>query len=87
MTKRENRLMVVLEEMEALAKRLRTELRRAVRESGLPKNLERMAAALRKRAVLFATRVEKYVHQLRMELAPAAPKRRPATKRKVVRAA
>ena len=87
MTKRENRLMVVLDEMEALAKRLRAELRRAVRESGLPKNLERAAAALRKRAVLLAKRVEKYAHLLRMELAPAAPKRRPAARRKMVRAA
>ncbi len=87
MTKRENRLMVVLDEMEALAKRLRAELRRAVRKSGLPKNLERVAAALRKRAVLLATRVERYAHQLRMELAPAPPKRRPAAKRRVMRAA
>jgi hypothetical protein len=79
--------MVVLEEMEALAKRLRTDLRRAVRKSGLPTNLERAADALRKRAVLLARLIEKYAHEVRMELAPAAPKRRQAARRKMMRVA
>jgi F0F1-type ATP synthase membrane subunit b/b' len=85
-TRRHDRLTTVLKEIEALAKRLRAELRRAARE-GLTKNLERAAAALRKQAVLVAAQVEKYVHELRIELAKGAPAKRPAPKRRAVRAA
>ena len=65
----------VIVELEARAKRLRTELRRAVRETGLARNLEQAAAALRKQAARVVALVEKYVHQLRMDLAKgmAAP--------------
>jgi hypothetical protein len=85
-TRRHDRLAAVLKEIEALAKRLRAELRRAARE-GLTKNLERAAAALRKQAVLVATQIEKYAHEVRVELAKGAPATRRAAKRKTMRAA
>jgi hypothetical protein len=85
--KRHDRLAAVLKELEALAKRLRADLRRAARETGLMKNLERAAAALRKQAALVAALVEKYAHEIRVELAKGAPVKRGAAKRKTMRAA
>lgn len=90
-TRRHDRLAAVLKEIDTLVKRLRAELRRAARE-GLTKNLERAAAALRKQAAAVAAQVEKYAHELRMELAKGATAKRaaakrPAARRKAVRAA
>ena len=90
--KKTDRLAEVIKEIEALAKRLRADLRRAASEAGLTKNLERAAAALRKQAVAVAAQVEKYAHEVRMELLksmkapkkPAAPKR---AKKRVARKA
>lgn len=82
--KRPERLTMMVREVEALAKRLRTDIRRAARETGLTKNLERAAVALRKRVAVLMAQLERYVHELRMELA-AAP--RPAIKRRRPRAA
>jgi endonuclease III len=81
-TKRRVRLTEVIKEIEALAKRLRTELRSVVRKSGLTKNLEQAAAALRKQAALLVAQVERYVHELRMELARGTAIKRPAARRK-----
>lgn len=81
-TKRRARLTEVIKEIEALVKRLRTELRNAARKSGLTKNLEQAAAALRKQAALLAAQVEKYVHELRMELARGMAVKRPASRRR-----
>jgi hypothetical protein len=81
-TKRRDRLAEVIKEIEAMAKRLRTELRRAARDAGLTRNLEKAAAALRKQVALVAALVEKYVHQLRMELAKGAVVKRPAARRR-----
>jgi len=83
-TKRPDRLAEVIKDIEGMAKRLRTELRRAARETGLTRNLERAAAALRKRAAVVAAMVEKYVHELRMELGRAAVTKRPAARRRRV---
>jgi hypothetical protein len=80
--KRPDRLAEVIKEIEALAKRLRADLRRVARETGLTKNLEQAAAALRKQAVLLVAQVEKYVHELRIELAKGAAVKRPAARRK-----
>jgi hypothetical protein len=87
-TKRSDRLAEVIREMEALAKRLRADLRRAAREAGLTRNLEKAAAALRKQAAAVAAQVEKYAHEIRMELSKKAPARkRPAARRRPLRAA
>ena len=80
-TKRGDRLAAVIKEIEALAKRLRTDVRRAAREVGLTKNLEKLAKALRKQAAMAAGQVEKYAHELRMELSKV-PRARKAMKRR-----
>jgi hypothetical protein len=80
-SKKPDRVAEVLREIEALAKRLRTELRRAARETGLTKRLQVAAATLRKRAALAAAQVERYAHELRMELAGKSMKR-PAVHRR-----
>ena len=81
-TKRRARLTEVIKEIETLVKRLRAELRSAVRKSGLTKNLQQAAAALRKQAALLAAQVEKYVHELRTELARGMAVKRPASRRR-----
>jgi hypothetical protein len=91
-TKKKDRLTEVIKEIEALAKRLRADLRRAANEAGLTKNLERAAAALRKQMASLAAQVEKYVHELRMELSKpmkvvAAPKKAAPRKRAAKRRA
>ncbi|HVM95220.1 MAG TPA: hypothetical protein VMT89_02470 [Candidatus Acidoferrales bacterium] len=66
-------------DVEALAKRLRSDVRKRVKGAGLPKRLQKAANDLRKRAAFAAAQVEKYVHQIRKELEGApqkAPKRR-----------
>jgi hypothetical protein len=65
----------VIAEIEALAKRVRAEVRRATHDSGLTKNLE--MARRRKEGFHIAELIEQYVHGLRMQLmrAPAAPRR------------
>lgn len=88
--KKTDRLAEVIKEIEALAKRLRADLRRAAKDSGLTKNLERAAAALRKQAAALAAQVEKYVHELRVELSKPMKKvalpKKAARKRKAKRA-
>ena len=69
MKRKGNELAKMIAEIEALAKRLRGELRRAARNTGLIKNLEQAVAMLRKRAARIAELVEQYVHDLRVELA------------------
>ena len=71
----------VIAGIEALAKRLRAEVRRVTRESGLTRNLE--LARLRKEAALIAELIEQYVHQLRLYFmrATSAPRSRPRRKR------
>jgi len=80
--RRSERLTAVIREIEALAKRLRADVRRAARETGLTKNLERAAATLRKQAAEVAALVEKYAHELRMELAKGSTPRRSTARRK-----
>lgn len=80
--KRQDGLTAVIKDIEALARRLRADLRRAARETGLTKNLEKAAATLRKRATLVAARVEKYAHEVRMDLAKKGAAKRPASRRR-----
>ena len=90
-TKRGDRINKLVKEVEDLAKRIRTELRKMARQSGLPRELERAGIRLRKQAAAAAGQVEKYVHELRMELqgkkvsakrTAAKPRRAPAKRKK-----
>lgn len=74
-TKRHDRLAKVFKEIEALAKRLRGDVRVAAREAGLNKQIEKAAATLRKRAADATALVEKYAHELRMELSKKPAKK------------
>ena len=84
-TKKSDRLAEVIKEVEALAKRLRADLRRAANETGLTKRLERAAAALRKQAASVAAQVEKYAHEVKLEF--SRPLRKAVPKRTAKRAA
>jgi hypothetical protein len=64
----------IILEVEGLAKRLRTGIRQQAK--ALPKELNTLATRLRKRAAEAAAQVEKYVHQLRVELEGSAVKSR-----------
>jgi hypothetical protein len=56
----------VIADVEAVAKRLRTDIRK--RADALPKDLKAMAARLRKQAARAAAQVEEYAHEVRVEL-------------------
>jgi hypothetical protein len=81
-TKRDERLAAMIEEMEVLAKRVRTTIRRVARDSGFAKELERAAASLRKRLAVLMAALEKYIHELRVDLVAARPAKRPTAKRR-----
>jgi glutamate-1-semialdehyde aminotransferase len=85
-----DRVNALIKEVEALAKRLQTDIRKRVQAAGLLKNLQSAANRLRTQAAKAAAQVEKYVHELRKDLersakpAPRAkarkkPKKRPAS--------
>ena len=81
--KQGDRVGAVIAEVEALAKRLRTDIRKRADAAGLLKNLKSMADQLRKRAAKAAAQVEKYVHELRKELeAGAKPAKRSKPKKR-----
>ena len=80
-TRQDERLAAMIEEIELLAKQVRTRIRRAARESGFAKDVERAAAVLRKRLAVLMAALEKYLHGLRLELAATRAVRRPATRR------
>lgn len=63
-----DRIGALVGEVEALAKRLRTDIRRRAKAAGLEKNLKAAADQLRKRAAAAAAQVERYVHDIRKEL-------------------
>ncbi len=80
-TKKNDRLAEVIKELEELAKRLRADIRSAANQAGLTKNLERAANSLRQKAAAVAAQVEKYAHEVRMELSkPAKATAKPAKK-------
>ena len=84
--KQHDRVGALIADVEALAKRLRADIRKRVEGAGLLKNLNAAANQLRKRAAMAAAQVEKYVHQIRKDLEagakPAKMKRAKAKKRK-----
>ena len=80
-----DRIGALVGEVESLAKRLRVDIRKRAKSTGLEKNLKAAADRLRKQAASAAQHVEKYVHELRKELEGSAkspsrskPKRRKA---------
>lgn len=79
-----DRIGALVRDLETVAKRLRTDIRKRAAATGILKQLESGAAQLRKRAAAVAAQIEKYVHELRMEL-ERAPK--PAKKAKGTRKA
>lgn len=81
-TKGPDRLTTLIREIEALANRLRGDLRRAVRHAGLTRNLERLAKMLRKQVALVAAEVERRAHDLRLELLKGPATKRPAVRRR-----
>ena len=83
-TKKKDRISALVAEVESLAKRLRTDIRKRAEEAGLAKNLRKAADQLRKRAAAVAAQVEKYLHELRVELEgrPKAAKRSKPKKKK-----
>jgi len=85
-TKKENdRVGALIREVEGLAKRLRTDIRKRAEAAGFLKNLKMAADKLRKRAAIAAAQVEKYVHQIRKELeAGAKPAKRTKPKKRKV---
>jgi hypothetical protein len=66
MTTKTRDLRSVIAGIDALAKRVRADVRRATLDRGLTNNLE--LARLRKEAGLIAELIERYVRALRMEL-------------------
>jgi hypothetical protein len=81
-TKRPDRLATLIKEVEALAKRLRADMRRAVRDTGLARNLEQLAKMLRKQAALLAAEVERRAHALRLALLKGTATKRPEARRR-----
>ncbi len=82
--KQGDRVGALIADVEALAKRLRTDIRKRAEAAGFLKNLRAAADQLRKRAAAAAAQVEKYVHQIRKEL-EASAKPTKAVKRKRVK--
>jgi len=82
--KREDRIARLIGGVEAVAKRLRTDLRKRATAVGISKSLQGAAAQLRKRAAVVAGQVEKHAHDLRKELEgrPAAPAKRKSRARR-----
>ncbi len=72
-TKRGDRIAALIKDVEAIAKRLRADVRKRTKGSGLQKAADR----LRKQAAVVAGYVEKYAHEIRMELeGPSKPAKR-----------
>jgi ElaB/YqjD/DUF883 family membrane-anchored ribosome-binding protein len=72
--KHKDRVANMVAEVERAAKHLRADVRKRVKERPMLRALQKAADRLRERAAAAAGQMEKYVHQLRMELegAPAA---------------
>ncbi len=82
-SKRKDQIGSLIREVETLTKGLRDALRKQA--ESLPKDIQKIADRLRKRAVMVAAQVEKYAHEVRVELEgekKKAPAKRAARKRK-----
>lgn len=74
--KRSDEVGALVADVEALAKRLRADIRK--QRKALPKDLKAMAGRLRKRAAYAAGQAEKYVHEIRVDLEGKSKAKRPA---------
>lgn len=74
-----DRIRQVVSEVEAIAKRIRTDVRKRVAEAGVVKNLQSAANQLVKQAAAAAALVEKYAHEIRKELEGST--RKPAARK------
>ena len=81
--KQKNRLGAMLSEVEPLAKRLQTDIRKRAEAAGFLKHLRGMAAQLRKQAARAAKQVEGYAHQVRKDLEVVGKLPKPARQKKV----
>ena len=61
-------LSTVIDDIEAIAKRLRSDLRKAAVASGLDRRMRTAARQLQKQAARAAAQVERYAHEVRVEL-------------------
>lgn len=84
--KQHDRVGALIAEVEALAKRLRTDIRKRAEAAGVLKSLRTLAEQLRKRAAKAAAQVENYVHELRKELEAASRAGKKPAKRKRLKA-
>ena len=80
--KQGDRVGALIADVEALAKRLRTDIRKRAETAGLLKNLRALADQLRKRAAQAAGQVEKYVHEIRKNLEATSKSAKPAKRKK-----
>jgi hypothetical protein len=85
--KQGDRVARIVADVEKAAKRLRADVRKRVTGAPLLKTLQKAAGQLRDRAAKAAGQVEKYVHEIRMELESAQPAagraRRPSKRKKL----
>jgi hypothetical protein len=63
-----DRLSMVIDEVESIAKRLRQDIRKAATASGVERRIQSAARRLQKQAALAALQVERYVRQVRLGL-------------------
>jgi hypothetical protein len=77
-------LSMVIDEVEAITKRLRSDVRKAAKESGIDRRMRTAARQLQKQAARAAAQVERYAHQVRVDLEGM---RKRATKRRARKAA
>ncbi len=83
-THKGDRIAELIKDVEAVAKRLRSDVRKRAAASKLTKSLQDTASSLRKQAAEVAGHVEKYVHEIRTELEKGSKKTAPKRKKKVV---
>ena len=77
-----DRVARMVAEVESAAKHLRADVRKRVKERPMLRALQKAAERLRERAAAAAGQVEKYVHQVRMELDGAPAPRRAVRRRR-----
>jgi hypothetical protein len=75
-----DRIGTLVKEVEDVARDLRAQLRK--REAAVEKNLRKAANELRKRAVVVAGQVEKYAHQMKLQLEGSPARKAAAAARK-----
>jgi hypothetical protein len=80
-----DRLSIVIDEVEAIAKQLRGDICKAATSTGLARSIGAAARRLQKQAAQIALQVERYAHELRLGLEGSS--RKPARRRRRTKAA